>query len=493
MFSVTRQATQKPFAEAFTLDTRSLAAYRIGLGLLLVVDALLRAPDVAIMMGPDGIFPLDTLTKYHGTISFWSLASLHDSVAWSTAVLALEAVAGLALAVGWHTRIATILGWVAIMSVIRRTSLVATSGDAWLTCQMFWSIFLPLGARWSVDALRQASKPTALPPPTAAFSIATIAVVLQLAVVYLGAGLAKCNADWFTGDALVHAISVHDHGTSLGMAIGTNPWLTRPLQWLVLTGEIALPLMLIAMPKPAVRIAIVVMATLFHVGIWLGMTVGLFPLVGFVAWLPVLPAACWTRDATTQAPHVARLGRWASWACGAALVIAAMAFGFQLPWWRQDRLPVPLAMVVNATGLHQQWQMFGGVPSRAQWVYGEALLADGTKVDLLRGGRPVERELPTGGFTSLPHHRWHTFFWHLLLPGADVFAEPAARALAMQWNARHGPSKQVVSLEIRYGFREAGTDQVVRDVVVASWPPRSNSGAGNLDRFLRSVEDQATP
>ena len=34
---------------AFTLDTRSLAAYRIGLGLILVADCLLRTRDFSLM------------------------------------------------------------------------------------------------------------------------------------------------------------------------------------------------------------------------------------------------------------------------------------------------------------------------------------------------------------------------------------------------------------------------------------------------------------
>lgn len=480
-------AVSRCFRQAFTLDIRSLAAYRIGLGLLLVVDALLRAPDVSIMMGPDGIFPLDAVSAYYGTVTLWSLAAIHDSALWSGTVLAMEGLAGVAIAVGWQTRVATILGWVAVMSVIRRTSPAANAGDVWLGCQMFWAMFLPLGATWSVDAFRSDAKHSASRPPTTAFSMATVATVFQIVVIYLGAGLAKCNADWLTGDALIHAISVHDHGTPLGMALAANPWVTRPLQWAVVASEIGLPLLLIAMPTPRVRIALVGIFTVFHLAIWVGMTVGIFPLVGLVAWLPVLPAAFWGDSSPRDERSVATLGPVGSWVCGAACGIATAAFILQLPWWRQDRLPLPLAMAVNVTGLHQEWQMFGGVPAQAQWVYGRALLADGREVDLLRGGRALQRDLPTGGFTSLPHHRWHTFFWHLAKPAAHVFADPAARALAQQWNASHGPDQQVQILEIRYGFRANGPDQTVRDVVVASWPPRSHVGAGNLDRFLQEA------
>ncbi len=477
---------------AFTLDTRSLAAYRIGMGLLLVADAVIRAPDVAIMLGPDGIFPLDAIFKHHSTATLWSLAFLHDSSAWSGAVVALEGLAGTALAVGWHTRIATFLGWVAIVSLIRRGSPAVNSGDVWLSCQMFWAMFLPLGERWSMDAVRRRATGSAKPPAAAAFSTATIAVVLQLVAVYLGAGLSKCNADWFTGNALTHALSVHDHGTSFGMFITSVPWLTRPLQWIVVACEIGLPLMLLAFPSPRVRIAMVAIFTLFHGAIWLGMTVGLFPAVGIVAWLPLLPREFWYSAPVADDQRVASLGRTASWACATAGMIAVSAFILHVPPWRQKHLPVPLAMAVNLTALHQEWAMFGNVPARAQWVYGRALLTDGSEVDVLRLGRPVERERPVGGFTSLPHHRWHNFFWHLYEPEARVFAEPAARALVREWNATHPQDRQVSSLEIRYGFQETGGDAPVRDVLVASWPPRSASGAGNLDRFLQATDREAS-
>jgi hypothetical protein len=129
--------------------------------------------------------------------------------------------------------------------------------------------------------------------------------------------------------------------------------------------------------------------------------------------------------------------------------------------------------------------MFGGVPAQEQWVYGRGLLADGSMVDLLRDGRPLEQERPTGGFTSLPHHRWHKFLWVLPRPHVNVFAEPAAAAIARDWNERHDANLRVVAFEIRFGIQPVrGGDGAVRDVLIASWPARSASGAGNLERFL---------
>jgi hypothetical protein len=469
---------------AFTLDARSLAASRIGLGLVLVADSLLRTRDFSLMLAPDGMFPLDSLARFHGTPAIWSLAFLHDSAWCSGGVLALEAVAGGALVVGWQSRLAAVAAWVAVVSLIRRASPSANAGDFWLACQLFWSMFLPLGARWSLDASRQ---PAAEPPPTAVCSVASAALVLQLAAVYLGAGLAKLNAGWLSGEALTHALSVHDHGTPVGMMLGGIPWLARPLQWLVVGGELVLPVVLLAVPKPRVRGLLVAAGWGFHLAIWFGMTVGLFAAIGLVAWLPLIPATAWPTGARAETGRVAGLGRTASLACGLALALATVAFVHQNTPWGRHSLPPAVRWPLNLTCLFQDWAMFGGVPAREQWVYGRAVLADGSEVDLLRGGRPLERERPAGGFTSLPHHRWHKFLWILPREPVRVFAPPAAAALVRHWNQTHPPDRQVTSLEIRLGIQDVrGSDDTVRDFLLATWPAVSSDGGGNLDRFLEA-------
>lgn len=462
------------------LDARSLAVYRIGLGVILTTDCLLRTRDFRLMFAADGMFPLATLARYHADATLWSAAFLSDASWWSGVVLAMEGIAGVALAVGYRTRAATILAWVALVSVIRRTSPATNAGDIWFACQVFWSMFLPLGARWSLDARRG---DLTEPPLSAVRSIASAALVLQLAAVYLGAGLSKCNSTWFAGDALAHALSVHDHGTPLGMLLGSTPWIARPLQWGVLLGEIGLPLLLIALPSPGVRGGIVALFIAFHATIWLTMTVGLFAAIGIVAWLPLIPGRAWPAEDGSR--RIAGLGRAASWGCGLAGLLATASFVHQVTPLAALRLPRPLLAGINLACLSQEWGMFGGVPAQEQWVYGRGILADGAVVDLLRDGRPLERERPAGGFTSLPHHRWHKFLWVLPRPHVHVFAEPAAAAIARDWNGRHDASRRVVALEIRFGRQPVrGGDGTVEDVLVATWPARSPAGAGNLERFL---------
>ncbi|MCE9630599.1 MAG: HTTM domain-containing protein [Planctomycetia bacterium] len=471
-----------------TLDIRSLAAFRICLGLILVADCLLHGRDLVLMFTPDGIFPLELLRAFHDDSAKWSLLFFIDAAWWGGAVLAAGGIAGVLLACGCLTRAASVVGWVVVASVIRRTTPATHSGDLWLACLLFWSMFLPLGSVWSIDAWRRGSRGGST-PPAAVCSVATLAIVLQLVAIYFGAGLAKCNATWFSGEAMSHALSIHDHGSRFGMLLANVPWIVRPLTWTVLAVELAAPLILVACPRPAVRLVLVAAFLMFHAAIWLTMSIGLFAPIGMTAWLPLVPAGVW--QAFGSAPRtggVAGLGRMATWACGCAVALAATSFTHYWGLFGGARLPRPLSAAIAACCLEQEWSMFGAVPPQEQWIYGRATLADGSVVDLLRGGRPLERERPVGGFGSLASNRWHKFFWVLPRPGIRVFGNPTAAALARDWNTRHEPAKHVASLELRFAQQGvAGTDAPLQEMLVAAWPPRNDAGGGNLDRLLETV------
>lgn len=480
---------------AFALDTRSLAVFRMAIGAIVCADAMLRTRDLALMFAPDGMFPLDVLARYHSGPGIWSAATFVDASWWGAVMLAIEAAAGLLLAVGGATRWTTIIAWVVIVSVIRRTAPAANAGDYWLATLLLWSMFLPLGARWSLDAWRADRSSAPADHATLGASPGSVALVLQIVAVYLSAGLAKWNESWWSGDAVAYALSVHDHGTRLGEMVASLPWLARGLTWGTLGMELMAPAVVLLAPSPAVRAGIVLMFILFHLVICGTMTVGLFGYVGMAAWLALIPSACWQwagMPAAVPESIEAAASRRSRWLCAACGGIAAVAFVHDNTAWRAHHLPRPLETAVNALCLHQTWGMFGSVPRQHQWVYTRAELADGRIVDVLRGGRPMEDMRPTDGFLSLPHHRWHKLFWELPRPAQRIFAPAVAAALTRDWNARHTATDRVVSLEIRFArLGTTPTDETLHELLLGSWPCRDTTGTGNLDRLLRDgAEDR---
>lgn len=477
----------------FTLDVRSLACFRMAIGAVVVADSVLRTRDISLMLAPDGMFPLAALREFFGDRWAWSLAFLIDATWWGAALLALQGLAGLTLAVGINTRVAAVAAWVAVMSIVRRTAPATNAGDEWLCCLLWWSMFLPLGAAWSVDAWRR-GRPS--PFPTVR-SPATVALVLQLAVVYLGAGLSKCNSTWLAGDAVATALSLFDHGTSWGDWLARHELVCRVLTWAVLGLELGGPALLVATGRPGVRLAVVGAFCVFHAATAVFMSLGLFPFVGLAAWLAIVPSAVWAsmalRFRTGGAPPLQKTvvpqpatPRWQRGVVATAIGIAALAFLHDTTAWRARPAPAWLRGAVRATGLGQSWAMFGAVPRQRQWVYSRGILADGREIDVLRAGRPVADTLPAGGFTSLPHHRWHTLLWDLPKPDHRVFAPSIAAALVRDWNGRHGAADRLTALEIRAVRLGAFPAPETRhELLLAAWPARDDSGRGNLERWLR--------
>ena len=482
---------------AFSLDARSLAVFRMAIGGILVCDSLLRCRDFGIMFAPDGLFPLPVLRAWQNDASVWSACFLDAAPWWQACVLAAEGAAGAWLALGWHTRLATFVAWAATVSVLRRTAPAANAGDVMLVTLLFWSLFVPLGAAWSIDAARRRAG-------SGRGTVWAAPIVLQIAAIYLGAGIAKSNASWLSGDAVAAALSMHDHGTAGGEWLASLPWLPTVMTWGVVAVELTGPVLLVAAPSATVRLGLVAAFWALHLGIAIFMTVGLFAPIGLAAWTAILPTAFW--DALSGKPGTAAEPRTANAAAGTAppaiivppavrLVAWAFVAVAAVIWLHEsgplrDRLPPrPFVVIGNLACIPQRWTMFGDVPQQRQWVLGRAELADGRVVDLLRRGRPIEQSFPEGGFASLPHHRWHKLFWELPKPYTRMLAPAVTSALVRDWNARHGAGEQVVSLEILFARAPLDGGPVARhEIVVGSWPERGPGGDGNLDRLLESLD-----
>ena len=144
-----------PWLQPWTLDLRSLALFRVWLGGLLLLSSLGALGQIGSFYSDGGVLPRATLTAHQHP---WS-ASLHlvnGESSFAAALILLQALAALALLLGWRARGAALLGWLLSVSLSARNPLVATTGDALMHALLLWSAFLPVAARGSVDAAREA-------------------------------------------------------------------------------------------------------------------------------------------------------------------------------------------------------------------------------------------------------------------------------------------------------------------------------------------------
>jgi len=493
---------------AAQLDRESVAAFRIAAGCVLVADALLRSRDFWLFFSPEGIFPLDTLQAYLET-GCWSLNFLNESLWWQGVILAVEATAGLSLIAGYFSSVSCFVAWIAWTSILRRTEPAANAGDYWMACLLYWGMFLPIGDMFSIDSLLQKKK------KCATISLASAAFLTQVLAVYVYAGISKLQGDWLNGSAVGYILSVHDHGTWVGELLNTSKIATSFLTISTLTVEIVGPLLFLLCGNRSARRYIAFFFILFHICIWITLSVGMFSPIGITAWLALIP---WHTNRAE--PHLEKqvhnqddrlfyqcLKRLQNCVVITSLFVAGLALLNNLispdvkrPYW--------IKLAINSLTLEQKWGVFGRVGPQEQWVTGKATLHDASVVDLLRQGNHFNPVRPPGGFSSLPNHRWHKIFRELPKTRQSPLREDVAAGLVADWNRRHLKSKAVQTLEIYFTqviHKNKGTahefpqlnqegiaqdfapDTVLRQWLLASWPPRAN-GSGSLDRFLEETD-----
>ena len=315
-----------------TADRRSLGLMRIVLGLLLIGDLLPRIGHVDALYSNDGV-----LTNHYALFrplapyqfSFYFAASSTRDV---TIVFLLTLVVYLLFTVGYRTRIFHVASFVLVTSLHARNLLAELPSDAVLHLWMAWSLFLPLGARFSVDSLRRSlsdrrektpdelnERPTA---PFAFSSVAVLGVFLQLSAMHVAAALRQAGPTWSDGTALYYALHHNlwatDAGASLGKSLSLDAM--KQLTFGSRVAEIAIGV-LVLVPLVVVRRIALVSMVLFHLASRALFRVGPYDLAVLGAAPILLSSRDWTAMRSWYARRKRALVVYFDADCGICLMI----------------------------------------------------------------------------------------------------------------------------------------------------------------------------
>jgi hypothetical protein len=490
----------------FALDLRSLAVFRVGLALIVLMDLFWRSRWLAAHYSDEGVLPRRALFAIYDRP--WDL-SLHAlSGAWQVEA-ALFAVAGIvaaAMLVGFRTRLATAITWGLLISLQSRNPLVLQGGDVLLRCLLFWAMFLPLGACWSIDRARAREEPLA---SRSVLSVGGAALILQIALVYIYGGFRKSSPVWTTdGTAVAYALSLAPFSTTLGTWLLGFPALLKAMTFATLYLERFAPFLLL-MPIGGgwLRLAVVAMFIGFHLGLALTMHLGPFPWVCIAAWLALVPTTAWDFAARrwSGAAHArigmvrervgalaqrvapalaARVSTPEARASAATLrspvlpyhlgsVIAGLFMALMALWLLRNveprigtkLLPHALDPIARLTRLDQHWNMFAPAPTtRDGWYAIPATLRGGGEVDLLTGGAPMTSRADAAVLPMAQNERWRKYLSNLR--NGNVHARTwFAQYLLREWNGAHRdqPAQQATKVQICFYGQPTlatGTDQV---------------------------------
>jgi predicted DCC family thiol-disulfide oxidoreductase YuxK len=200
------------------MDPRTLALGRIGLGLVLLGDLLRRVPWLRDLYSNAGVIPNHTVLwrpPFPRIFSLFFMSSLpEESALWFLVCF----LCFFCFLVGYRTRLFHVLSFVMMTSLHNRVLQAENWGGVAMAVLMLWTAFLPLGRRFSVDAVlaslraRPDETPEELaagvPPPDdrPAASLAVLGLLLQLAVIYWFNFVHKSGPTWRDGTAIYYVL-----------------------------------------------------------------------------------------------------------------------------------------------------------------------------------------------------------------------------------------------------------------------------------------------
>lgn len=460
----------------FAVDYRSLALFRMALALALAYDLFTQFPAFVEFHLHSDIRHHQALARYYEGVWNWSLFWWSNWPAYHQLLLVAAVVTCVCLLIGWQTRVSSFVGWILIASLNDDAPPLTSGGDGLLVLLLFWSIFLPLSQRWSIDARRLPR-----PPEPTYTSIATAGVMLQMAMVYFFSGISKLTPSWLDGTALELVLAHPAITRPLGKFASEAGWLLWAFTWLTLAGELILPWLLLS-PWKSTKLRSVSLLLLLgmHVAIELTMNVLIFSIVSMAGLMCFVPSQWWERlplnrlaiacdrwlpdsasshSVAQQTRHERH--RAAKFAPGlqirnvalAAVIVYCLAYNLieslapagsshRIPGWQQTGVALKLT---------QRWNMFFDPRNQAfdMALIGEK--ADRTFVDLLRPRTAVfdrkQAPIVPGEF---PYERMLYFF--LALPNRDFipFREGYVQHALQQWNAAAARQDQLTTLYLTY-------------------------------------------
>ena len=133
-----------PGQHVLALDFRSLAAFRILFGAVLLLDCLIRWTDATAHYSDLGLLPRGVLLDEGWNPSFFSIHMANGQPAFIHLMFVVQVLAALALLSGFRTRIATFMSWLLLVSLHNRNPWILNGGDVYARVILFWMLFLLL-------------------------------------------------------------------------------------------------------------------------------------------------------------------------------------------------------------------------------------------------------------------------------------------------------------------------------------------------------------
>lgn len=452
--------------KSYGLDLRSLSFLRIAVGLTIMIDLLIRFTNLEAHYTDNGILPLSALFTYSWNKAYFSLYTIATSYSLQLVIFAINFICALCLMVGFRTKIFTIICFIFLLSLHNRNPLIHQGGDDLLRLLLFWSIFLPWGNRYSMDSLKNNN----ISKDTNYFSWAGIGLILQIIYVYFFSALLKSSPEWFPEcSALYYALSIDQIALPLGKIIYPYYSFLKIMTGGVYLMELTLPfVLLIPIWVPQLRVIFIATIFLLHLGISLCLNVGLFPLIGAIALIALLPQLKieWLEGRKvfkTFSQFVKRLlskfeveGSEDKPKEGRVKSLFMIVFILYIFLWNLETIGKSKIITQNNLNniayflrIDQFWGMFSpGVFKDDGWFVFAAESEKGKKINILNNGEDVLFNTPAYTAGPFKEDRWRKYSENFLSISNSHYRPYYCHYLLNNWNNNH--DEKIKKVEIFY-------------------------------------------
>ncbi len=282
--------------ELFGIDLRSLAFFRISISLLVICDLIVRAFDLRTHYTDFGVLPRHILIEKFTNAWFLSVHFLNGTLLFQALLFFIAFLFAFLMLIGYKTRFVTFISWFLLMSLQVRNPFLLAGADIFLRMLLFWSMFLPLGALYSIDSALNTSKENL---PKRIVSMATISIFVQVVFVYWFTTVLKSGLEWREEySAVYYALSIDELATPIAHVLLCFPellkFLTCAVYWFELIGPAMLFLPVFTGP---IRIILITGFILLHIGFGSCLELAIFPWVSSIAMIPFIPSWFWDKIA----------------------------------------------------------------------------------------------------------------------------------------------------------------------------------------------------
>lgn len=295
-------------------DTRSLGLFRIGFGVLLLTDLFDRigGRNFVAFFTNDGLLPNHYALFRPPAPGIWGL--LFGFSTQGEMAVAFTVIAGVYVLylVGWRTRLMQVLALLCLESVNWRFLLPQHGGNVVMNILAVWTLFLPLGERFSLDALIRSLRahPEAdvqalqqrafVVAPTRHQSLAVFGLTLNFFFIYLFNAAFKVGPAWLDGTAVHYVLWIDRMATPFaGWLRQHEPFFFSPMAtWGALLMEWTLVVSIISPWKQRITRGLVPLVVVaLHGGISSMLTLGPFSysMMCFSLTMPLEPQWAWVQ------------------------------------------------------------------------------------------------------------------------------------------------------------------------------------------------------